>query len=323
MPTNPTAGDVHVSRPLSNYSEYWIQEQGGFNSLEGMTMVPVDNQFDEYWTWERADLYRDEVQEMADGAEAPDMQARVSTDTFKTRVYGLRAPITDRQRANADNELRLERGKTAALMQKMMIHREGKFHGAFIGTGIWTGVADGTPGVKWDQPTATPIADIRDRIRGIESATGLRPNRISFGAEAWDTFVDADENLGRISGGSTTNNPALVQRALVAALFEIDRVHVRRAVRNTANVGATEATDFFAGSDDVLIYHAPFAPSMETPTAGIGFNWTGLTGATPSGHRIRRFRVESRETDYIQAQSAFDYKVTAPELGAYINDVST
>jgi hypothetical protein len=42
-----------------------------------------------------------------------------------------------------------------------------------------------------------------------------------------------------------------------------------------------------------------------------------MSGASSSGYRIKRFRMENIEADRIEGQMAFDYRVVAPELGYF------
>lgn len=324
MPSNPLSSE-HVSVPLTNFSQFWLQRNDAFVALRATPNIPVANQFDQYYEWNRGDLFRDEAQERADGTKAAEMSVRVSLSNYQAKVWALRTSITDRQRANVDSQLRLERSKTAALMQKMMIRREREWQGTFFATGIWA--TDVSPSTKWGAAGATPIQEIRLGIETIEGSTGMRPNRITFGASAWNTFVDADEVLGRIEGGAMTSLPAIVQRNLVAQLFEVEEVTVMRSVYNSAAglagdpPAAGNASVGYIGSDHVLIQHAPMEAAIDTPSASMGFSWTGFIGATESGVRVRRYRDEDIESDWVETQMAFDYKVTAPELGYFLNDV--
>jgi len=325
MPSNPQAGDVHVSRPLTNFSEFWSQSQESFVGLRAMPNLPVDKQFDQFTEWLRADLYRDEFQLSADDGDVPEMQARLSTDNYSCDVWKLRAGITDQQRANADSQINLERGKTSALMLKSKIRRENLWVAAFFATGIWTATgSDAAPAVKWDLATGTPIDDIRTGLRAIE-LTGQKANRIVFGRQAWDTFLSSDDLLSRVEGGATTERPALVQRRLIAQLFEIDEVHVLNGVENTAIKGATEVLARIGGADNVLLYSAPQQLGLDIATAGATFSWTGYLGATADGVRIKRYRDgdPAREKDWIEAQMAVAFKVTAADLGFFITDVTT
>ena len=73
----------------------------------------------------------------------------------------------------------------------------------------------------------------------------------------------------------------------------------------------------------MLLYYAPDSVGLDEPTAGIQFSWTGPAGNTPNGMRVKRFRMEKNEADRIEGQMSFVYQVTGPDLGYYINNVTT
>ena len=326
--TNPTAGDVHVNAPLTNFSQKYLQQANMFVSLRAMPQLPVAKQSDLYYEFSRADFYRDEAEKRADGAESAGGGFALSTAPYFADVYAFHKDVTDRQRANQDSPVQLDNSATQFVTQKLMLKRESEFLGTFFVPSVWfnggtSASAGTTPGTKWDVATSDPITDIRLGIRTVQGITGFRPNRVLFSRDAWDTFLDNDAVLDRIKGGATVDIPAVVMRRLVAQVLEIDMVEVVDSVVNTAIRGATEATAFTGNSQQCLIYYAPLTVSLEEPTAGVAFNWTGLLGNTDNGMRIKRFRTEPTASDRVEGEMAFDNKVVAPELGYLIIAVLT
>lgn len=324
--TNPTAGDLHVNRPLTNFSQKFLQSQESFVALNAMPNAPVSKQSDLYYVFSREDFYRDEAQERADGTESAGSGFTLSTSPYFARVYAFHKDVTDRQRANQDDVIRLDNSATQFVTHKLLIRREILFRDTFFTTGIWatdvTGVS-GAPGggqfQGWNEAASDPIVDVRTGIQTVQAATGFRPNKMLIGRRAYNALLDNDAILARITGGATTSVPAMVMRQLIAQLFELDAIFVMDAVVNSGQKGAAESTDFI-GADNALLYYAPDAAGLEEPTAGIQFSWTGFMGATPNGMRIKRFRMESREADRIEGQMGFDYKVVAPELGYFFSN---
>lgn len=322
--SNPTVSDVHVVRPLGNFAQKYLQDLANFVSLRAMPNLPVQNKSDQYWKFSRADFYRDEAQEVADGQEAPTGGFSLSTDSYLCKVHKWAKDVTDQQRANADSQVRLDESSSEYVALKLMLRRESLFLTRFFGAAIWTGDqtgVDAAPGanqfLRWNVSGSKPIADIRLGIETVQGRTGFRPNRLLLSRQVWNKLLDNADLLSRINGGATTGLPALVQRQLVASILELDEILVADGVSNTAKEGATEATSFMAGKHALLYYAPPSVDVQGTPTAGIQFSWTGLTGATPSGFRVKRFRMEPIESDRLEGQMAFDYKVVAPELGYF------
>lgn len=319
---NPTAGDVHVNRPLTNFSQKYLQSADKFVSLVAFPNLPVAMQSDLYWTFDRGDFYRDQAEERADGAETAGGGFKVSTDPYFARVYGFHKDVTDRQRANQDQGINLDQSATQFVMQKLLMLRESLFITAYLNTdSVWTGGVSADQDVLWGAAASNPVADVRAAVTAVQGATGFRPNRMLLGRTAWDTLVENDEVLSRISGGAVSDKPAIVQRNLLAQLFEMDFIHVTEAVRNTAAEGGTDAISYIGGNH-VVVYYAPPTVGLEEPTAGAQFSWTGYLGATQMGQRIKRFRMEPNAADRVEGEMSFDYKQVAADLGARFIDVS-
>lgn len=319
--TQPTAGELHVNRPLTNFSQKYLMDEESYVASRAIPNLPVTHQSDLYVEWDRDDFLRDEAEERADGTESSGGSFRLSRVPYYARVYAHHKDVTDRQRANADPGINLEEVAAQYVTQKLLIRKEALFAAAFMGTGIWG--TDVTPGTKWSAAGGDPILDIRTGRRAIKAATGQRANKAIFGALAWDTFLENDLVLARISGGATTSQPAKVMKNLAAQLLELDEIFVMDAIKTTSVKGAASTTRAFIGSEDaVLLYHAPNSVGPDTVSAAVAFSWTGAAGSTPNGLRQKRFRMEHLETDRIEGQMAFDMKKTSAALGYFINDVT-
>lgn len=316
--TNPTAGDVHVNRPLTNFSQKYLQSAAAFVAVEAWPNMPVAKQSDLYYVFDRADFYRDEAEERADGTESAGGGFNMSTSPYFAKVYAFHKDITDRQRANQDEPVMLDQSATQYITHKLLIRRENVMATNLFAPNIWfNGGTSASAGqnVNWTNTSGTdPISDVRTAIRGVHQLTGYRPNNMLIGREAYDTLLDNDEVLTRITGGATVAQPAEVQRKLLAQLFELDAIHIMDSVANSALKGAAEDNDFIGG-DQALVYYAPASIGLEEPTAAVQFSWTGLLGNTSNGMRIKRFRVEPKESDRIEGQMAFDFRLTSAALG--------
>jgi hypothetical protein len=66
----PTRSDVHVNRPLTSISTAYIQDAKDFVASEMFPVVPVEKQSDRYFTYTKADWFRDEMKIRAPGTES-------------------------------------------------------------------------------------------------------------------------------------------------------------------------------------------------------------------------------------------------------------
>lgn len=318
--SNPTAGDVHVNKPLTNFAQKFMQDDAAFVGMRGMPNAPSETQSDLYYTFDRADFYRDEARERADGTESAGGGFTLSRDPFFCRVWAFHKDVTDRQRANQDSVIRLDQSATQFVTQKLMIRREVLFRDTFFTTGIWG--TDLSPSTKWNAANSDPIAEIRTGLRTVHGNTGFRPNRMLIGRPSWDALQDNDDVLSRIVGGSTKDIPAIVKKELIAQLFELEEILVFDSVMNSGPLGGAESTAFI-GADNCLLYYAPRSLGVDQPTAGAMFSWTGLFGMTNNGIRIKKFRNEPTASDRIEGEIALDFRKTSAALGYMLNDTNS
>lgn len=320
--TNPTAGDVHVNTPLTNFSQKYLLDADMFIASRAFPNAPVSKQSDLYYEFNRGDFYRDEAKERADGTESAGSGFRLSTNPYFARVYAFHKDVTDRQRANQDSPIQLDNSATQFVTHKLLIRRERIFATTYMATGIW-GTDNTTE--DWSDASSDPIRAIRVGKSTVQKATGYRPNKMVIGREAYDVLLDNDAVLARIVGGANNNLPAQVMKTLLAQLFELEEIFVMDSVFNSAAATSNpdDETIDFISSKDVLLYYAPNTVALNEPTAGIQFSWTGLLGNTANGMRIKRFRTEPTSSDRVEGEMSFDYKLTGAELGYFFEDVTS
>lgn len=316
----PSAGDVHVNRPLTNFAQKYMQNADAFIASRAFPNLPVSKQSDLFYEFDRNDFFRDDVELRADGAESAGSGFTVSTTPYLAGVWAYHKDVSDRQRANADEVIAPDRSATQFVTQKHLIRRERDWASIFFGTGIWT--TEDLTAVDWSG-AGTPIEDIRLAQTTVHGLTGFRPNKMVVGRATWDALQDNDELLSRITGGATASVPAKVMKTLIAGILELEEIFVMDGVVNVSVEGAATQTVQFIGGDQALLYYAPNSAGQEDVTAGVTFSWTGLLGNSPNGMRIKRFRMESLESDRIEGQMAFAHQVIGADLGFFFSNTVT
>ena len=240
MPTDPLAGDVHVSTPLTNFGQKYLQSENSFVSLRAMPNIPVAKQADLYYEFNKGDFWRVEDTARADGTESKGGSFTTSTNPYFADVHAWHKDVTDRQRTNADSQISLDQSAAQYVNQILMISREIAFAATFMTPASWTTNIN----KDWTAASSDPEADVKVGARTIQGLTGMRPNKMICGRQAWDTITGNDAIRSTITGGSTSQNPAKIRKELVAALFEVEEIFVMDAVKNTAIKGAADAITF-------------------------------------------------------------------------------
>ena len=319
--TSPFAGDVHVDVPLTNFSQKYLQMETAFVGMRAFPNLPVSKQSDRYYVFDRDQFYRDEATIRADGTETQGGGFTLSTETYFADVYGFHKLVSDRQRSNQDAAVNLDESSAQYVTHKLLIARERAMANTTFTAAAWPSYT--APAVNWSGTTDDPIINVRTAIREVHENTGYRPNKALIGRQAYDTLLDNDAVLARITGGSTADMPANVMRQLLATLFELQEIYVMDSVFTSTVEGAATTTRSFIGGDNMLIYYAPDSVGLEEPSAVTQFSWTGYLGATEAGLVIRNFREEGVRSDKIEGEMAFEYKITGVDLGYIYTGVST
>ena len=318
---NPTASDVHVNVPLTNISIAFIQKAEAFVATKVFPNVPVAQQSNRYYVYQRDDWFRAEARKRAPGTESAGGGFRVdNTPTYFTDVWAVHKDVDDQIRANADSVVSMDRDATLWVTQQLLIRRDKEWASNYFTTGVWTG-GDGdqtgvaaAPGanqfLRWDVGGSTPIEDIRDQLIKVAEQTSYRPNTLVLGAHVWKVLQDHAEFLDRIK----YTQKGIVTPDLLAAVLELDKVVIGYGVEATSEEGdSTPSYSFLLGKRALLAYSAP-APSLMQPSAGYTFSWSGYLGAGPEGNRMKTFRMEHLSSDRVEGEMAFDQKVVASDL---------
>lgn len=323
----PTGGDLYVSRPLTNISVAYLQNQTDFAAAVVFPTVPVDHQYGMYYTYNKGDWFRTAARKRAPATESAGSGWRVGTDTFAAEVQAVHKDVADQDRANQDAPIfDLDRDATEFVTRDLMLRRELDWAGSYFAPGIW-GTAGSTdqqgvaaaPGanqfLQWNLSSSTPIEDITAQRLRIAENTGLKPNILVIGARVFEKWKNHPEFLERIK----YSERGIISLDLIAATMDLDRILVPMVIQNSAEEGAADALGFVYGKSALLAY-APPNPGRLTPSAGYTFAWTGYLGASALGGRVKKFRMEPIAADRVEGEMAYDQKVVSSDLAVFFED---
>lgn len=307
--------DLHVDKLLSQMAINYKPE--GFVADTIMPQVSVDKQSDLYAIFSRADRLRRQNTSRSPGGRANQVRQNVSSDTYFAKNYALAAPVTIEDRLNADPIFLTEviNGRVELIMDHLLLDWEvrvanlvtsGSNVGSYAGVGsAWNGAGD-------------PIADINQAIDNVHFSTGVMPNRVAFGVEAWKSFR-RDSNVRDLIFGNN-NGGGYPNTQQVQGLLDIDQVVVAGAFQNQGDEGLAENLSTI-WQDNVLVYYAPPNPSTQRPSFGYSFRWVrpGLPNMTVERHPFdSKTKSEEIEVGYYQ-----DEKVTAKEYAFLLAAVNS
>jgi len=329
-----TPSSVHIDAPLTNLTLAYAQSQDAFVAGKVFPVVGVDKQSDKYYIYSRQEMNRTgDVKKLAPRTEVERIGMSVSNDNYFADVYGLGMDFDEQTLANEDAALDIRAAGAQTLTMRMLVHREEQFVTNFFSDNIWTskytGVAS-TPStnevIQWSDFTGSdPIINVTDAATTMQlKSGGFRPNTMVVGRQVHDALINHPDILGRLDGGATVTNTALVTKAKLAEIFEVENYYVMDSVKNIAAEGAAESNEFIGGKSALLTY-TPSTAGLMTPAAGLTFAWNSVPGVNNLGITVESFSDDALKrqqiAEMIQVKMSYDMKVTAPELGFFFKTI--
>lgn len=339
----PTPGDVHVDRFLTDFSVAFYQGQKDFIADKVFPSVPVTQQSNRYRYYPRAAWFRTEAAKRAPSSESRGSGWVTSSDSYFCDVWAVHKDIDDQERANEDDDVSIDTDAVDFITGQGLLRRDLEWRDNFFKTTVWgldlEGVndsndVDDTHFLQFDQASSTPIQFFHDQEIRMQRRTGFRPNTLVLGPECETVLVNHPQIIDRIK----YTREGTYDYELLARLLKVDRILTANAVVNTTPEKATELEfnrttgqahadaddvdgfEFVFGKHALLCYTAP-RPGRRVASAGYTFTWSGLYGTAAYGGRVSRIRSDLTRSDRIEWEAAWDMKVTAPDLGVFLHNL--
>lgn len=320
----PTQSAVHVNRPLTNISVAYMQGTDEYISDKVFPVIPVDKASDSYYVYTKNDWFRDEAQVRPPATESAGGGYGITTDNYNTKTWAFHKDVPWDIRANQDDGIDLDRDATEFVTQRLLLRRERDWASKYFGAGIWgttiTGVASAPSTnqvIQWSNyASSDPAGDLDIAKRYIKLTTGMNPNTLVLG---YDVFTKLKRHTA-IKDQYKYVNSDVITTAMLAKLFDIDRVLVAGGVYATNNEGEAAAYSFVQGKGALLAYAAP-RPSPLLPSAGYTFQWKGISQGAGQTVAIQKFPIRELKVDRVEGEMAFDNKVVATDLGYFFDSI--
>ena len=329
----PTPKDVHIDAPLSNFAMRYKNAE--FIALMVLSMLPVKNMSDKFFKFLKGAWFRDEAAKRAPGTASRGGGYPLSSDTYSCDEWAWHDDVPDELRNNADAPLKPDQDATVFCVNKILLRLERLVAALVLTAANWaTGHKEDAEGGWTSGDSSTFIADIEKGIRTVLSNTGHRPNVLAIDSTTYSNIRQDNVVLDKIK----YTQRGVVTADLLAAMFDLDRVLVGRAIYSTAE--ETKAGDDFtsaaiwetnAGKGSGVLLYAPRVVGPKQPTAGVIFRWvrdviSGLIQQAPSDAMpvgVRKWREEGIHSDRIEAFMDIDAKLTGNDLGYLFYDTHT
>lgn len=314
-------GNVHINVPLTNLTRLYRPLESGFIANEVCPLLPVVKESDKYYVFTQGDFYGTEVDDLVpDRSEPREVDISHSDEEYFCERRELAWSVSDRERKNADDQLRLETNKQNAALGRLYLKREARIAALLRKTTNSGQLALGAnAATKWDNAAADfqdVLTDVVTGITAIRQAIGIRPNTIVIPAAVAEGLHKSlfFQSVQQYTRGDVNAVPLYDQYPLLPPTLWGMRVLVPGVIQNTAKEGQTTSFSDVWGESVRLLYITP-GPALEIPSVAYTFQSEPLTS--------RQWRADGPRVDRYATGFTIAEKVVASSAGYEINDCLT
>ncbi|MFW5864373.1 MAG: hypothetical protein ACOCVT_02870 [bacterium] len=297
----PETSQVHINVALTNVSVGY--KNPAFISDLVAPPVTVRKQQDKYYIYDsEREVFRSTSDRRAPGAVASEVDFALSSDSYYCEDHALSSVIPDEERENADPAIQPDIDRTEFLMDKINLNKEIELASLVANDGDLNGTTL-SAGTQWSHADSDPIAAVEAGKAAIIEKAQVVPNTLVLPQEVFTkvrTHADILSNLQYTTNGIPTAQT-------LAGLFDVERVLVPRAVKNTAHPGQTASMSYVWGKHAFLAY-IPQRPALKSLAFAYSFTWTMAAGSI-NGCLVENWRDHTRKSDIVRVQRYYDQKV--------------
>lgn len=226
----------------------------------------------------------------------------LATDAdFNCKPNALEIAIDDHEREQAGDgdPLGLEQAKVSVLVTSATIAHEDA-----VLTAVKAAVTAVSSRGSWsDLSTNDPIKEVDEQIKAIAVETGMLPNRIVFGLNAWYYLRNHAKTIARQPGAA---NIGVTLDQLKGMLMN-PQIEIRIGVlsKDSAKMGATKSAANIVG-DEVFIFHSSSNPTQYDPSFAKTFRTRG--GGVDA---VRKYRDERSRSDVLAVDWSEDIEIVS------------
>lgn len=179
--------DVHIDAALANYAAGYRQVSGISDRVS--PVVPVRNNSDKFFTWDKDDVFQD-VQDLivGPGGAVKEVSPRLSNASYTCVSYGIGSFVPTEIDANADAPLQPYQAAVGRCMNAIKLGRERRVAALVTASASWSGGYTTTLGAtaKWDGGSSSnPVQDL---LTAVENS--LTPvSGIAMSELVWHDFI--------------------------------------------------------------------------------------------------------------------------------------
>jgi len=226
--------------------------------------------------------------------------------------HALKQFVTDEDVDGAVPPMDPFQDATENVTEQHMVAREAELAASLTSTSVLTQYTTLSGTSQWsDYSNSDPIGIIRTGKQTIHSAIHVDPNVLVLGKQVYDKLVDHPAVIERVKYSQL----GVASPELLARLFDVERVIIGAAGKNTAVEGQTDAMGYIWGKNAILAYVNPRV-SQKMITLGMTYQWKDrqverLRGTDEEDRKGTYVRVGNHYYDQNLVSASAGYLVTA------------
>ena len=315
----PIGIDLHVDALLSTILIAYKNMEDAFVADKIFPEIPVRKRSDLIAEIRKADFFRDQAVIRAPGTKVPAVGFGTKKDkTYFCLNFATAILVDSETRDNQDQPFDVDRVATLMLNDRLKLKKEKLFATEFFAADKWTTDEDFTDASlsQWSQfATSNPVDDIERNSLAIESITARIPSDLTIGRAVWSKLKQNPLLMEKIK----FTQRAVLTTELVAALLELRRINIGRAIEVTSAEGAATDTFKFLFGKHALLSHTPDAPGILVPMPGATFIWNRPN--RPGTAYVRRLYLQEEDSDKLEGHIFQDMEIIGADLGAFMENV--
>lgn len=268
--------------------------------------IAVQKQSGKHFIYDRG-AFRVEDTGRGPGARAKEVTHNLTVgNPYYAEDHALKEFVTDEDVDNAAEGTDPYVDATQNVTEKLFVGREVELATMLTDTTVMTqnDTLSGTD--QWSDSGSDPVADIRGAKSTIHANLHVDANTLVLGKQVYDKLIDHPAIIERVKYSQL----GVLSTDLLARFFDVERVIVGAAGKNTAKEGQTDTMGYIWGKDAILAYINPRF-GQKSITLGTTYRWKTRVTERLNGvdERDRRGQFVRVGDDY------YDQKIVAAEAG--------
>jgi hypothetical protein len=233
---NLAPGEVHTDRALSNFALKYANEEHIGDAL--IPAIPADSKSDEYHKFDERAMTRAPDLKIPDRGYPNQVDFSMSTDSFLCQDRGLSQPVSEATIMNADAVLDQLTAVVMSVSDQVSVGRELIAASVLTTSGNYSGNTAAVS-VPWNNSASDPAADVLGALGSIWPGQGPGSLQAFCSFDVYKDLAVHPAMRGLFAGSSLVDKSGLVTPSMLANVFNVAKLHVGKAWKDTANEGQT------------------------------------------------------------------------------------